>query len=284
MPADTPSVAPASPSPAGDPHASGWDCHTHVFSAAQPVRAGHYQPPERTLAELAREAAPQGIGHIVLVQPSVYGADNSLLLEGLRAGAGRHRAVAVVDASITEHELDALAEAGVRGVRFNLVSPVGNDLAALPALAPRLRARGMHVQWYAAPAQLDRIRELHARYRLPCVLDHLAGFRADAARDPAAWHALEALAGMDAWIKLSAWYRQDAGPSWTALDPLVRELHGLFGPHCVWGSDWPHTLYLGKDAPGAPPAYADTIAPLARALGPDEAGRILRRNPAVLYR
>lgn len=263
---------------------TGWDCHTHVFSATHAAQAGHYQPPERTLAELEQVATAQGIGHIVLVQPSVYGTDSSLLLDALRAGGGRHRGIAVVDGSITARELDALADAGVRGVRFNLVSPVGNGMDALPVLAPQLRERGMHIQWYAAPAQLDQIRELHARHRLPCVLDHLAGFRADAPRDPTAWHALQALAGMDAWIKLSAWYRQDARAPWAALDPLVRELHALFGPRCLWGSDWPHTLFLGKDAPSAPPAYGDTLAPLARALGADAADQVLRRNPVPLYR
>ena len=193
-----------------DMPATGWDCHVHVFDAAAPVRPGHYMPAHRSLDEIERLAAAQGVARLVLVQPSVYGTDNSVMLRALALGEGRHRAVAVVDPAIGERELDRLHAAGVRGVRFNLVSPAGHagdPGADLRMLAPRLRERGWHVLWYLHADRLAQLPVWQAETGLTFVLDHLAGLHAGLADDAAAWAAAEALAGAGAWIKLSGWYR-----------------------------------------------------------------------------
>jgi predicted TIM-barrel fold metal-dependent hydrolase len=166
--------------------APGWDCHVHVFDASLTARSGHYRPVDRPLAQIEALALSHGVGHLVLVQPSVYGTDNSLMLRALAAEPGRHRGVAVVGDDVTDAELDAMHIQGVRGVRFNLVSPVGEGAtpaARFAALAPRLRRRGWHLQWYAAAADLPGIAELHRDSGLTCVLDHLAGFGARVASD-----------------------------------------------------------------------------------------------------
>src|SRR4051812_23268041 len=108
------------------PNAPGWDCHAHVFAADAAALPGHYAPPERPLATLEAVAARHAIGHIVLVQPSVYATDNSVMLSALRENPGLHRGVVVIDAAVTDAQLRDMHELGVRGVRFNLVSPVGN--------------------------------------------------------------------------------------------------------------------------------------------------------------
>ena len=121
---------------------AGWDCHVHVFEAGAPVADGHYQPVHRPLADIEALARVHGVGHLVLVQPSVYGTDNRVLLDALKRSSGRHRAVVVVDNTLDEEAMRAMHAQGVRGVRFNLVSPVGNGAAAFQALAPRLRGLG----------------------------------------------------------------------------------------------------------------------------------------------
>ena len=63
--------------------ATGWDCHVHVFDAAAPVRPGHYRPDHHPLEEIEALALAHGIGHLVLVQPSVYGSDHAVLLRAL---------------------------------------------------------------------------------------------------------------------------------------------------------------------------------------------------------
>ena len=76
--------------------AVGWDCHVHVFDATRPVLTGHYRPGDQPLAKIEALATTIGVGHLVLVQPSVYGHDNGLLLEALRGEPGRHRGVVVL--------------------------------------------------------------------------------------------------------------------------------------------------------------------------------------------
>ncbi len=269
--------------PSSSPAGGGlWDAHVHVFDRDAPVQAGHYRPAHFPLERIEAEAAAHGVEHLVLVQPSVYGTDNSVMLQALAARPGRHRGVAVVDAGVGDAELDRMHALGVRGVRFNRVSPVGNGPAALQALAPRLRERGWHVQWYAAPQHLAEIAALHgaggAGAGIPCVLDHLAGMHAGLAEDDPAWDHLAALAGHGAWVKLSGWYRLGCQAPYAALHGAIRRVAALAPGRLAWGSDWPHTAF----AADALPAYASVWQPVADALTPQQAAAA-RRDAARLY-
>ena len=262
--------------------APGWDCHVHVFDGAAKVAPGHYAPQHRPLAAIEALAQTHGLGHMVLVQPSVYGTDNSVLLDALRVQPGRHRGVAVLDASISDAALADMHHLGVRGVRFNLVSPAGNsnNLAAdFSKLVPRLQVLGWHVQWYARPEDLPAISALHLTTPVPAVLDHLAGLHANLSSDHVAWQALEKLAGQGAWVKLSGWYRLQTDAPYTRLDAGIAKVVSLFAGHMVWGSDWPHTSFT----PDAMPDYASLLEPLTRALSVAQNTDILSRAPEALY-
>ena len=257
---------------------SGWDCHVHVFDPAHAAQAGHYRPVLRDLSEIEHTAVELGVGHLVLVQPSVYGTDNALILRALARELGRHRGVAVVDTAVTDAELDTMHSLGVRGVRFNLVSPVGNGPEAFRALAPRLAARGWHVQWYAKADQLAAIAELHEGSGLTAVLDHLAGLHAGSGADDAAWAALQRLADQGAWVKLSGWYRLQCNAPYDALHAHIRRVASIAGDRMVWGSDWPHTAF----AHDALPPYASVWQPVVQALGESRAAAVLAAG-ALLY-
>lgn len=262
--------------------APGWDCHVHVFDASAPVRPGHYVPAHRPLGDIERLAFRHGIRHLVLVQPSVYGTDNGVMQRALEASGGRHRGVAVVEPGIADAELDRLHAAGVRGVRFNRVSPAGHrgDLESdLLRLAPRLRARGWHVQWYVRADDLPDLAAWQSRTGLCFVLDHLAGLEAGLPAAHPAWAAAQALAGNGAWIKLSGWYRLGSSAPYEALWPHVRRAADLFGPRTVWGSDWPHTAFEADRLPG----YASTLAPLPASLDSGRVDAILTAHAASLY-
>ena len=272
------------PMPMPMPAATGWDGHLHVFDG-RPLPAGHYQAPNRTLADWAALAAPLGLGRGLLVQPSVLGSDNALLLQALASAPGRHRGVVVLAGDETDAALDRMAEAGVRGMRLNLVSPPGlyDDAAALLGrLAPRLRARGWFVQWYAPPAQWGQVAALSAQHGLLPVLDHLAGVT------PAVWAAgtvlrdLAPLADLGGWLKLSGWYRLQASPPYDTLLPAIDALQGLFAGRCLWGSDWPHTRFMEPGVPGPVPSYASLLQPLHQALGATAAQAVLHDAPARL--
>lgn len=259
----------------------------HVFDAAAPVAPGHYVPLHRPLGAIETLARSNGFDRLVLVQPSVYGTDNTVLLDALRAGQGRHRGVAVLDAATSDTELADMHTLGVRGVRFNLVSPVGSSAATeteitFNHLAPRLRALGWHVQWYPRPEDLPMIAALHtapAAAGVAAVLDHLAGMHAGLPADDAAWQVLAGLAQSGAWLKLSGWYRLQASAPYESLDASIRRAATLFGPRLVWGSDWPHTSF----ARDALPAYASTWQPVARALPVPLQDALLADTPLSLY-
>ena len=262
--------------------AQGWDCHVHVFDDSVPVLPGHYQPPYRPLHDIENLAAHNGCGHLVLVQPSVYGTNNSVLMQALAQEPGRHRGVVVVAPDISHGALQAMHAQGVRGVRFNLMSPVGNsaDIAdAFKALAPQLRALGWHVQWYAQPQSWGDIAALHEGSGVVAVLDHLGGWRADSQPTPKQLQTLEALARNGHWIKLSGWYRLGAQPPYTALHPVIGKVREWFGDHMVWGSDWPHTAF----APEAAPAYASQWEPAALSLSAAVQRMVRCTAPAALY-
>ncbi len=268
----------------------------HVFDASVRAQAGHYQPVHRPLSQIEAQAATLGLHHLVLVQPSVYGSDNSLLLRALQVQPGRHRGVVVLGehaaangSAATQQALQALQHmhsAGVRGARLNCVSPVGEGAAAearYARLAPLLVAQGWHLQWYAGAEQLPRIAALHtagpAAQTPVCVLDHLAGMHAALPHQHPAWAALQALADRGAWVKLAGWYRLQAAQPYAELVPVVQRLATLFGPRLVWGSDWPHTSF----AADAAPPYATTWAPVVAALGAARAVQV-HEAAAVLYR
>jgi len=169
-------------------------------------------------------------------------------------------------------------------VRFNLVSPVGNSASNWALLAPRLRERGWHAQWYAPASQLAQIARLHAAQRVTAVLDHLAGMTVAMSPGDAAWDALRELAGAGAWIKLSGWYRLQAEAPFAAMAPLIARVARLFGERCVWGSDWPHTWFLHPGSNREPPPYADLWQPVRAALSHGDARAVFATQPALLYR
>lgn len=268
--------------PSIGPAGAGWDCHVHVFDTSAPARPGHYRPAHRPLAEIEALAQRHGVGHLVLVQPSVYGTDNAVMLRALEAAPGRHRGVAVVDPDIGDAQLDRLHVAGVRGVRFNLVSPAaypGDVAADLRRLSPKLRERGWHAQWYVHAEALPGLVAWQAESNLPFVLDHLAGLGAGLARNHPAWAAAHALAEAGAWLKLSGWYRLGAAAPYAALHANIERAAAMFGPRVVWGSDWPHTSF----SPECLPSYESTLRPIRSALDDTLFNAVLHEQARSLY-
>ena len=261
---------------------SHWDAHAHVF--AGPVQAGsHYTPDEYSLAMWRATAEPHGINRVVLVQPSVYGFDNSVMLDALTSSGGVHRGVAVVDACVTDQALEIMHAAGVRGVRFNLVSPVGNDAADIDAVIARVRPLGWHVQFFLKPSHYAWVHERQAAWGVTVVLDHLAGVRVNDG-DSEDIAALFALADQGAWLKVSGYYRLGAVAPFDDIDAMIESLHGRFAGRMVWGSDWPHTWFMETARRAAPP-YEMLLAPLLRVFSDTAIGKsILCDAPERLYR
>jgi 2-pyrone-4,6-dicarboxylate lactonase len=117
-------------SPIRMPPPGSCDCHVHVFGdpTPYPPKAGRtYEPPDATLTDLEVVHTALGIDHAVLVQPAVYGTDHRLLMDSLH-NSKRYRGVAVINDSVSDDELQALNDAGVRGARFNFGGAAGSAM------------------------------------------------------------------------------------------------------------------------------------------------------------
>ena len=62
------------------------------------------------------------IERVVIVTPSVYGTDNSATLFGMKARGATARGVAVIDDKTPDGDLEAMNQAGIRGIRLNLAT------------------------------------------------------------------------------------------------------------------------------------------------------------------
>jgi predicted TIM-barrel fold metal-dependent hydrolase len=275
------------------------DCHVHVFGSDAEfpfVRSRSYTPPAASAAELLALQHALHLSRVVIVQPSVYGSDNSCTLAGMRRLGERARGVAVIDEATSEAALDEMHRAGIRGVRVNLETAGETDPDAarcnLAAAVARVAPRGWHVQVYTRLSVIERLAPEVASLAVPVVFDHFGGARAEGGVEQPGFAALLSLiAAGHAYVKLSAAYRSsDKAPGYEDIAPLARALIAANPERILWGSDWPHPQ-------AAPPGQAfDTITPFydiddglaLRQLplwtpDPTLCRKILVDNPARLY-
>lgn len=267
------------------------DCHVHVFGdrSLYPVRVpSAYEPPASPLGALADVAASAGVGRVVLVQPTPYGSDLSLLEASLAASNGRARGVGVAPASTPLRELARLRDAGIVALRFvGMKLPDGSPMpgtvpidALCGELAPKLRQLGMHAEvWAPLPEVIAQWPRLE-RCGIPIVLDHMGGFDpASGPRDPDFRRLIGLLKDGALWLKLAI-CRRTSGPSYALLRPFHDEMVEANSARLVWASDFPFVRY-----PGMPPTVPELLAQFHRWVADKEiAHRILKHNPAHLYR
>lgn len=217
------------------------DSHFHVFDTAAPLNTPRsYTPQILTLDDWLAYTGLVGIDRGVLVQPSVYGLDNSVLLAALARRPERLRGVVVIAPDTSDAELERLDHLGVRGVRINLRNKGGVGLDALAALAPRIRALGWHVQFQVGPETLATLAALTARYQIVGVVDHLAFMPLDTA-DPALEALRRVLDSGQLLLKISAPYRLRDTSDHDGYRHVVGALCASHADRLLWASDWPHT-------------------------------------------
>ncbi len=266
------------------PHA----CDTHAHVIADPalypyVAERSYTPALAGLGSYLALLSALRLDRGVVIQPSIYGTDNRLLLDVLAAHPSRLRGVAVVDPdAVSDDELQRLDAAGVRGARLNLLYPgAGYAIDRLETLAARIAPLGWHLQLLikgsAIPALAARLRRLP----VACVFDHLAHLPVDFGPGDEAVPALLALleAGRT-YVKLSGANRVSlAGPPYADTRALASLFARVAPERCLWGSDWPHV------AMSEPMLNTGDLFNLLPLWVPDEAARhrILVDNPSRLY-
>jgi predicted TIM-barrel fold metal-dependent hydrolase len=234
---------------------------------------------------------------VVIVQPSVYGTDNSCTLDGIRQLGARARGVAVVDASTPNLVLDEMHRGGIRGVRLNLATAGVTDpdvgRRRFTEMGQRLRGRPWHIQLNTDLAMIDALHAQFAASTLTVVFDHFGGAQAALGTRQPGFDALTDLVRSGkAYVKISGAYRSSTnGPDYPDVAPLAKALIAANLQRVLWGTDWPH-----PDSGQVPGRRATDIAPLlqiddGRVLNqlplwaPDSATRkaILVDNPVRLY-
>jgi 2-pyrone-4,6-dicarboxylate lactonase len=224
------------------------DAHVHIFEPSAASSVPKEWKDKAVVAPFASYRAMQqwiGFDRAILVQPSAYGRDCSVLLSVLAQAAGALRAVVVKDHTLSDREAQDLRAAGVRGLRFNdLVK--GEDAQnvttdSLPKLAPLMREMGWHAQIYATCDQIADSLPVWRAHGVPLIFDHLAriGPPVRDPRDPVVRFIANALADGDIWIKLTAYRNSSRGHPYEDVRPVHDALVRANPARLVWGSDWP---------------------------------------------
>lgn len=265
---------------------TGWDCHAHLFGpyARFPLAGDRsYTPPEAMREQYVALLDQLGLSHGVLVHPSAYGDDLSLVLDAL-AGNPRLRGVVVTrDASVAQFR--AWRSQGVRAARFSHRSGTGANFAGsaplqdLVRLAPALGDAGMHAELWTDRQALREIESTLAGLPVPVVIDHMGGFDWRAGvNDPGFQVLLRLLAGGKVWVKLCAYRNLTTAPSLEPGRAFHRALLQANADHLLWGTDWPH---LRVDPA---PSTVDLLETFRRWTGDAVLERaILVDNPERLY-
>src|SRR5450756_406667 len=281
---DCPGPSPRTRTPRLIPPAGSCDCHFHVFGPydrfpLSPSRS--YTPPEAPLREYQRVMNVLRMDRSVIVQPSGYGSDNSCTLDALaKLGQSRCRAIAVVDEDISDAQLENLHQAGVRGVRLNVVSGGAATVEYMERIASLIAPLGWHLQVFLPPRDLVEVAPALRRLPVDVVIDHLG--QCDpllGLADPVFATLLRLLEGGTCWVKLTAYRVSARSAPFEDVGPLVRKLVSVRSDRLVWGSNWPHPIQYGPM-----PDDGDLLDALAEWIADDGLlAQVLVDNPAQLY-
>ena len=265
-------------------------CDTHAHICGPIAKYAYsdrrvYTPPDALLSAYRHLLAALGVERTVLVQPSVYGTDNTVMLEAMREIGDAARGVAVVDNAVSDAEIERLDAAGVRGIRVNVVDvPDGKgefDFAPLAALAKRIARYGWHVEFLMHADEFPGLDRTFADFPADIVLGHLGYMKTSKGiGDPGFQALLRHMKAGRAWVKLTGPYRISAGALPHAdTRAFAHALLDAAPDRVLWGTDWPHVMVKS-----AMPNDGD-LADLLLDWVPDEALRrkVLVENPARLY-
>lgn len=264
------------------------DCHAHVCGPGSryPYTSNRVYTPVDTLYSAYQEMLTAlGVQRAVLVQPSVYGADNRAMLDALQIAGPNYRGVAVVEPDIGDEELALLHIVGIRGVRVNAVDVKAGkgviDLDALRPLASRIKHLGWHMEFLLHVNEFPKLEATFSDFPVDVVLGHLGYMPTSMGIEtPGFQGLLNLMRAGRAWVKLTGPYRISAQPlPYSDVNEFAHCLIETNADRVVWGTDWPHVMLRGQM-----PNDAD-ICDLLPGWIPDEKirERVLVRNPERLY-
>jgi 2-pyrone-4,6-dicarboxylate lactonase len=225
------------------------DAHCHVFGPGDvfpysPERK--YTPCDAPAEKLFALRDYLGFARNVIVQASCHGPDNRALVDALNKAGKLARGIAVVNQDVTDAELKALDQACVRGIRFNFLPRLADELPheVYRELAARVAPLGWHIVVYFEAHDLQRLKGLLSSLGTPIVVDHLAvpdvSKPLDQNPDFAAFQDWMA-ENPQIWVKVTCPERiSKQGPPYDDFVLYGRALVDRFPDRVIWGTDWPH--------------------------------------------
>jgi D-galactarolactone isomerase len=259
------------------------DCHMHIYDSRFPVApTATLRPPDAHPSVYRLLQKRIGTTRNVIVQPSTYGTDNSCTLDAMARIGPTARAVAVVDTTVSDAELQRLLGLGVRGIRFNLVQAGATTVDMIEPLSARVNELGWHVQIHMLGDQIVQIEGLLQRLPSPIVFDHMGRIPLPAGVNHPAFGVISKLIEQGrTWVKLSGAYMATkvGPPTYADVAPLAQAYIRAAPERMVWATDWPHPTEKTVKPDDA--ILLDLLVEWA----PSESTRhrILVENPEVLY-
>lgn len=224
------------------------DCHVHVFGpvARFPMSDDRsYTPGEASVEALIAHQEALGLDRVIVVQPSIYGADNRCTLWALKELGGSARGIVVLDGSETTDLLRNYDAGGIRGIRLNLLAASNSEISEirrqLLEAAKVAEVFGWHVQIFTSLDVINEIATDLAAMPVPLVIDHFGMVRASGGNNQTGLHSLLRIIDTGkAYVKLSAPYLVSAEYDQSDVIDLVEAFVRANPDRLLWGSNWPH--------------------------------------------
>ncbi len=274
------------------------DVHTHIFGDAQrfPFKVPRgYTPEPASVEEMRAVHRVLRTDRVVLVQPSVYGSDNSCMIDAIKQLGRNARGIGVIDDDAPGSLLHEMNRAGIRGIRANFDDSGQLEPSVcrpiFQAKVERIkRQRNWHLQLHTRLSVIEGIKDLVIASPVPIVIDHFCEAKAPlGVGQPGFDTLLDLVRTGKVYVKVSAPYHGSTKPpDYPDAAPLAQALIAANPQRILWGSDWPHPANVQ-------PKYTD-ISPLRQIddahlfnqfamWAPDAAVRktILVENPARLF-
>ena len=263
------------------------DAHCHVFGPAAkfpyaPERK--YTPVDASKEQLFALRDFLGFDKNVIVQASCHGKDNAALLDALTHSNDKARGIAVVGEGVTDGELKAMNEAGVKGVRFNFVKRLVDFTPrdVLERIAARIAPLGWHIVVYFEMPDLPELEEFFTSLPTVVVVDHMGRPNVKkGVEHPEFQRYLRLLDRQtNIWSKVSGPERLTvAGAPYDDVVPYAKTLVERYPDRVLWGTDWPHPN-MPVEAPDDG-VLVDVIPKIATT--PALQKKLLVDNPMRLY-
>jgi 2-pyrone-4,6-dicarboxylate lactonase len=271
------------------------DAHCHVFG---PGAEFPYAPERKyTPCDAGKDALfalrdRLGFARNVIVQATCHGSDNRALLDALAHSRGMARGVVTIKNTVSDRELHAMHDAGVRGARFNFVKRLVDftPQGELLAIARRISALGWHVVVYFEAPDLPELWNFFGELPGTVIVDHMG--RPDVTK-PVDGPEFERFVKLmrdheNIWSKVGCAERLSvSGPPalngephpYRDVIPFAQRLVETFPDRVLWGTDWPHPNL--KDHMPDDGLLVDFVPQIATT--PELQHKLLVDNPMRLY-